>query len=128
MLAQKHSPILHLREQSEECDSDGEAYEPIDVDLLLGNPEVVLRDANGIEIKAGPTADDLFGGSDELYLDFPGEPRDPGCDYELEHRRLQQGQPAVIYARIVREDGFGELALQYWFFYYFNDWNNTHGR
>ena len=126
MLIQKHSPILFLREQSEECDSSGEAYEPIAVDVLLDNPEIVLRDGDGAEIEAGPTAVDLFGGSEELYLDFPGRPRDPGCDYERDNRRLQQGRQAVTYARIVLEDGFDELALQYWFFYYFNDWNNTH--
>ena len=33
-------------------------------------------------------------------------------------------QPPVIYASIATEDGQPGIALQYWFFYYFNDFNN----
>jgi hypothetical protein len=33
----------------------------------------------------------------------------------------------VTYAHVSKEPGFPDkLALQYWFFYVFNDWNNLH--
>jgi hypothetical protein len=34
--------------------------------------------------------------------------------------------PAVAYAHIATEEGEEGIALQYWFYYYFNDWNNHH--
>jgi hypothetical protein len=36
------------------------------------------------------------------------------------------GQPSVAYARIATEEGYDELVLQYWLYYYFNQWNNKH--
>ena len=32
----------------------------------------------------------------------------------------------TTYAHIVVDEEEGRLSLQYWFFWYFNDWNNTH--
>lgn len=32
----------------------------------------------------------------------------------------------MAYAHLVVDPAGSRLALQYWFFYYFNDWNNTH--
>ena len=41
--------------------------------------------------------------------------------------RLTAGQTPAVYAHVATEPGFpGQLALQYWFYYVFNDWNNTH--
>src|SRR5690606_25438670 len=60
------------------------------------------------------------------YLDFPGNPRRPGCRYERDYQRFSEGEPAVAYAHIVPSEDGDTLALQYWFFYYFNDWNNKH--
>ena len=64
----------------------------------------------------------------EAYFDFPGNPRSPGCTYDRAFRALSP-QPEVTYAHVVgeeREDGSRGIALQYWFFYYFNDADNTH--
>ena len=63
----------------------------------------------------------------EYHLDFPGNALDPGCDYNRWAQRLTQGSEPVVYAHVVGEAGSpGKLALQYWFFYPFNDFNNTH--
>ena len=63
----------------------------------------------------------------EYHLDFPGNALDPGCDYERWARRLTKGSQPVIYAHVATEAAApGQLALQYWFFYPFNDFNNTH--
>ena len=71
-----------------------------------------------------PTAADLYGKEGEYYLDFPGNPLKPGCDYEKWFNEIAEGKPTTAYAHIVEENG--KLALQYWFYYPFNDWNNKH--
>lgn len=127
-LAAKYVPIVYVREQDEACDTDGEAFEPVAVELVLDNPDVTLKeDAPGRPVAVeGPTASDLFERGEEFYLEFPGNPSRAGCDYEEYFRENAADVPRVAYAHIARERGRSGLALQYWFFYYFNDWNNTH--
>jgi hypothetical protein len=107
----------------------GEPYVPIPVELLFGEPTVALRgpwsSAGVVEI--GPTAEDLSKGLYQYHLDFPGNALDPGCDYLLWQRRLTVGHSPVVYAHVATDPGHpGKLALQYWLYYVFNDWNNLH--
>ena len=63
----------------------------------------------------------------EYHLDFPGDALNAGCDYERWSRRLAEGSEPTVYAHVATEAGHPrQLALQYWFFYAFNDFNNTH--
>jgi hypothetical protein len=126
-LAEKYAPVVRLVEQTEECGS-GEPYVPTDVDVLFGDPTVALRGPwNAFDlVKIGPAADDLAG-LFEYHLDFPGNALDPGCTYEQWARRLTEGSEPTVYAHVVSERARqGKVALQYWFFYPFNDFNNTH--
>ncbi len=78
-------------------------------------------------VEIAPAADDLAGGLYEYHLDFPGNALDPGCTYELWARRLAEDEAPAVYAHVVGDPGHpGELALQYWLFYAYNDWNNLH--
>jgi hypothetical protein len=126
-LAERYAPVVRLVEQPEEC-GPGEPYEPIDVDLLFGESTVALRGPwNSTDlVKIAPTAEDiahLFG----YHLDFPGNALDPGCTYEHWARRLTDGTEPAVYAHVATDPAFpGKLALQYWFFYPFNHWNNNH--
>ena len=127
-LAERYAPVVRLVEQLEEC-GPGEPYEPLNVDLLFDEPTVALRGpwGGGDLVEIGPTAEDLAGGLYEYHLDFPGNALDPGCTYELWARRLSEGEAPAVYAHVVGDPGHpGELALQYWLFYAFNDWNNLH--
>jgi len=127
-LARKFSPVVRLVQQPVEC-GPGEPYEPIDINLLLGQPTVALRGPwNTTDlVKIGPAAKDLVGAY-EYHLDFPGSALDPGCDYENWQRHLlAEGGEPTVYAHVATEPGHpGKLALQYWFFYVFNDFNNKH--
>ena len=129
-LAEKFAPIVYLKEQDEDCDSNGEPYDPAPVELVLDNPVVTLRrTTDGREeliVTEAPTSADLFDKPDGYFLDYPGNPRRPRCSYEQDYKLLRDEYPRVAYAHIQREPGFAGLVLQYWFFYYFNDWNNTH--
>ena len=128
-LAERFAPVVRLVEQEEECASRGEPYDPIDVDLLLRNePTVALRGPwNRTDlVEIGPEPKDLRNRF-EYHLDFPGDPLDAGCDYERWSRYLLSDAEPTVFAHVVGEDGHpGKLALQYWFFYVFNDFNNTH--
>ena len=96
---------------------------------LFGEPTVALRGpwGGGDLVKIGPTATDLSKGLFEYHLDFPGNALDPGCDYLHWERRFTAGRRADgLRARRDRPGVPGKLALQYWFFYVFNDWNNLH--
>ena len=126
-LAEKYAPIVRIVEQQDVC-GYGEPFIPTDIDLLLDEPTVGLRGPWNVTdlVEIGPSADDLVGRF-EYHLDFPGNALSPGCDYDRWAKRLTQGSEPVVYAHVVGEEEFpGRLALQYWFFYPFNDFNNTH--
>jgi hypothetical protein len=126
-LAERFAPVVRLVEQPEEC-GPGEPYEPLDVDVLFDEDTVALRGPwNPPDlVEIGPSADDLVGRF-AYHLDFPGTALDPGCDYELWSRRIGEGHEPTVYAHVATDPARpGELALQYWFFYAFNDFNNLH--
>jgi hypothetical protein len=126
-LAARFAPVVRLVEQTEEC-GPGEPYRPMDVNLLFDEPTVALRGPwnAGDLVKIGPSAGDLVDRY-EYHLDFPGNPLDPGCDYERWARRLTAGSEPAVYAHVGGDPGHpGKLALQYWLFYPFNDFNNLH--
>jgi hypothetical protein len=127
-LAERHAPVVRLVEQIEEC-GHGEPYEPMNVDLLFDEPTVALRGPwNPVDlIEVGPSAEDLGGGLYEYHLDLPGDALNPGCTYERWARRLSEGHEPAVYAHVATDPGYpGQLALQYWLFYAYNDWNNLH--
>jgi hypothetical protein len=126
-LAEKYAPVVRIVQQQDVCEY-GEPFIPTDIDLLLDEPTVALRGPWNVTdlVEIGPSADDLVGRF-EYHLDFPGNALSPGCDYDRWAKRLTRGSEPVVYAHVVDEEAFpGEVALQYWFFYPFNDFNNTH--
>jgi hypothetical protein len=126
-LADRFAPVVRLVAQDEEC-GPGEPYEPIEVDLLFGENTVALRGPWSTTdlVKIAPEASDLAQRF-EYHLDYPGNALDPGCDYELWNRRLTEGRSPTVYAHVVTDPGHpGQLSLQYWFFYVYNQFNNLH--
>ena len=126
-LAERYSPVVRLVAHTD-C-APGKPYLPINVDLLFGEPTVALRGpwGPGDLVKIGPSAKDLSKGLFEYHLDFPGSALQPGCDYLHWERRLVMGQSPTVYAHVATDpERPGKLALQYWLFYVFNDWNNLH--
>jgi len=131
-LAARYSPIAYLKTQKKPCDDSGEPFTPGPVESVVGNPAVVLREAVGIGLSEdpvdahGPSAADLAAQGSDAYLDLPGDPFSPGCDYEREYRKWMAGKEPVAYARFATESGRTGSALQYWLWYPFNDFNNRH--
>ncbi len=132
-LANAYAPIVMMRAQLQPpCDTGEEQFWPsTSVDAVLGNPRVRLmrHGARGTRvIKRAPTAADLAGLGPGYYLDLPGNPLNPGCTYARDYGALRRAgrAPAVTYAHIARQPGHQGFALQYWFFYYFNQFNDLH--
>jgi len=127
-LAERYAPVVRLVEQEEEC-GYGEPYRPMDVDVLFDQSTVALRGpwTSTDLVKIGPSAADLSSGRYEYHLDFPGNPLHPGCGYQRWADRVNGATPPAVYAHVATDPGYpGKVALQYWFFYAFNDFNNTH--
>ena len=128
-LAERFAPIVMLKQQRDDCDPDGEPYRPGPVDIVLDNPSVALRQVGNDDpvVKWAPSASDLFGLNQGFYIDFPGSALSPGCVYERDFSQYTGDQPAVVYAHIVHDPNRRDrLFLQYWLYWYFNDWNNKH--
>ena len=125
-LADKYAPIVVVREQTTPCD-DGEPYLPVPVSAVLGRPDVSLRAPDGHVLTLAPTAADVAGKGEGYFLDYPGEPLSPNCDYETWFRASGFGDSPTVYAHVANDPAHpGTLALQYWFFYVYNDWNDKH--
>ncbi len=126
-LAEKYAPVVRLVQQEQDC-GPGEPFVPTDVAMLLGNDTVSLRGPWTTDdmVKIAPTGDDLGKGLSGYHLDFPGSPLSPGCSYEEWANEQTAGSAPTTYARVVSEEGREGLALQYWLYYPFNDFNNKH--
>ena len=132
-LAEKYVPITELREETDPpCDTTQEQYQPTSVDTVLGNPTVVLQHAAEGEplttIRRAPTAAQIAGLGEGFYLNLDGRALGDTCVYARAFKKLiAEGKaPAVTYAHIAREKGHPGFALQYWFFWYFNQFNDLH--
>jgi hypothetical protein len=132
-LIEAYSPRLEIREQQDPpCETATEQYEATTVDTVLRNPGVVLEvegpGGDLTTVKRSPTAADIAGLGDEYYLNIPGDPLGDTCVYAKDFEKLKrEGRaPPITYAHIAREKGREGLALQYWFFWYFNQFNDLH--
>jgi len=126
-LAQRYAPVLRLVVSGKGCGPDLH-YVPIDVNDLFGEPTVALRGPWGNDlVEIAPKAKELGRGLYNYHLDFPGDALRPGCDYLNWQQHLGAEKTPTMYAHVATDPGHpGKLALQYWFFYVFNDWNNLH--
>jgi hypothetical protein len=126
-LAERYAPVVRLVARGEGC-GPGLRYVPIDVDRLFGEPTVALRGPWGNDlVEIAPRAKDLGRGLYGYHLDFPGDALQPGCSYLHWQEHLGAERTPTVYAHVATDPAHpSELALQYWFFYVFNDWNNLH--
>jgi hypothetical protein len=130
-LVDRYSPILALKVNDDlPCSASGEQYSPTSVDVVLGNPQVQLVHAptgqTAEVVKTGATASDLASLGESYFLNQHGDPYRPGCTYARDSQRLTRGRQPVAYAHVARESGREGIALQYWFYYWFNRFNDLH--
>jgi hypothetical protein len=133
-LAKKYVPIAMLREeQNPPCETSAEQYQPTSVETMLGNPTVVLQkyDEQTEELEdvtRAPTVADIAGLKGDYYLNLNGTALGDTCVYARDFAQLvlEEKAPPITYAHIAREPNRDGFALQYWFFWYFNQFNDLH--
>ncbi len=128
-LAERFAPIIMVKQQEEDCDTDGEPFVPMPVEMILDNPQIALRQLsrNDPVVMRAPGAADLFGLGEGFFLDFPGNSLTPACIYERDFDAFAEQLTPTVYAHIVQQPDEPELLfIQYWFYWYYNDWNNKH--
>jgi hypothetical protein len=128
-LAKTYSPIVMLQDFHAGCSGDGEHYVPMRVDPLLDNPERVLRQvgAGNPVLQLGPTDADLYGRGSGTYLDLPGDALSPGCIFADDSARYTPLSKSAVYAHVTTQKNRpGYVAVQYWLYWYYNDWNDKH--
>jgi hypothetical protein len=125
-LAEKYSPVLSLEPQRTPC-GPGEAYRPTSVDIVLGRQDVLLGGPSGDVVTRAPTAADLWRHAEGDYLDLPGDPLNPGCGYERQFRAWNDDRKPSVYAHVATDPAYpGKMAVEYWFYYTFNDFTDKH--
>jgi hypothetical protein len=132
-LVDSYSPIVMLRtEENPPCDNKQEQYLPTSVHIMLGNPKVRLRiprrGHKARTVTSAPTVADVIGLPPNAFLDLPHDALNPRCHYARDFAALRDAgrAPPVTYAHIAREPGRDGLVVQYFFFYYFNQFNDLH--
>jgi hypothetical protein len=125
-LAKKYTPIMYIAPIDQFCRVT-EDYLPAPVDIVLSNPAIQLRESGRqAPVVRGPIAADLAGRGGNFYLKYPGDPAGNRCVYAADGDRLMRGRQSVVYGTVTLEMGKPGLALQYWFYYYFDTWVNVH--
>jgi Vacuolar protein sorting-associated protein 62 len=123
-LAARYAPVVRLVTQETPCGA-GEPYKPMPADVVLNTDQVALEGPWQSQlVKVAPTGDDLAAGLPGYHLNFPGDALRPGCSYERWQRLVSATHRPTTYAHIASEQG--QTALQFWFFYVYNDYNNKH--
>src|SRR6185295_19064878 len=132
-LIDAYAPITMLREEQDPpCETSAGQYEPTSVSTVLGNPSITLKrveeDGEEVLAKRAPTAADIAGLENPYHLELPGDPLGDTCVYARDFAKLKaEGKaPPTTYAHIAHQVGRHGLALQYWFFWYFNQFNDLH--
>lgn len=120
-LAKRFCPRIYLNGEAE----TEENFEPDPVQVMVELS--LLHDVTDPAFEETPSVPDLQHWSQsDYYLDvakFGPEP-EAIVHYKTMYDETKAGYPPTVYARV--KEGAGETVVQYWLFYYLNDWRNIH--
>jgi hypothetical protein len=119
-LAKKFCPVIHLKGEESR-----ENFEPDPVQLMVELS--YLRDLENPAFLEKPSVSDLQQWSQgDYYLDVANlNPKTNSIgEYKATYEPAKASYRPTIYARV--KEGTDYTAIQYWLFYYFNDWRNLH--
>ena len=122
-LAEQFCPIIYLCGEDEVIEN----FEPEQIEIMLDTASLLNAEDPSFFEKA--TIYSLLQWTQSgYYLDLVG--LDPTINSPDEYKRnydkvKEQYQP-TIYARVSEAGGESYTVVQYWIFYYFNDWRNCH--
>src|SRR4029079_6782084 len=120
-LARTYAPVLRL--------STGEPYHPL---RLYAYVIVGTRHSgtspHGPLLQTHPTLFSLPTTAGSSYLDVTGaEPNAHASTYPRLEQRLRASRPrATVYFHVVRQPAKGQIAIEYWLMYLYNDFYDKH--
>jgi RsiW-degrading membrane proteinase PrsW (M82 family) len=131
VLARMYAPVLYFHR--------AEVFRPQPVEVMVNSAR--LRQArrnwfSDVNVLSHVSIADLLGYKDDSYALDAWYGDEGASDYKnyTAHRAYYQarlspeaaGPPIVAYAHVVRDEDAGHITIQYWLFYYYNDWFNKH--
>ncbi len=122
-LVTKFCPIIHLKGDGDVTEN----FEPEQIEIMID--EASLQDIGDPFFSEKATLSSLLQWPKDIYyLDLVGlEPAANSLDeYKLEYDKVQSKYQPTLYARVVEGTDGGHTVVQYWIFYFFNDWRNFH--
>jgi hypothetical protein len=122
-LAKQFCPIIYLKGEGEATEN----FEPEQIEIMVD--EAFLRDIEDPFFSEKATLPSLLQRSRGVYyLDLSelGPATHPSTEYRVTYDKVKNQYEATLYARVVERADEGYTAVQYWIFYYFNDWRNLH--
>jgi hypothetical protein len=120
-LAQKFCPAIYLDGDAD----DSENYDPDPVQLMVD--QSLLRDLDNPGFSQKPSIADLQKwAQDFYYLDVMNlnPKKNSDKDYKAAYDSIKANYNPTVYARVRESTDY--TVIQYWLFYYFNDWRNFH--
>jgi photosystem II stability/assembly factor-like uncharacterized protein len=120
-IAAKFCPVIHLNADQ----GKSENFQPDSVQLMVDLS--LLRDLDDPAFSEKPTMTSLLEWSlSRYYLDVPGlNPQTADvAQYKAAYDLIRDSYRPTVYARVVYCPG--HTVVQYWLFYYLNDWRNVH--
>ena len=122
-MARKFAPVIYLKGEGEATEN----FEPEPIEIMVD--EALLRDIENPSFSEKATIPGLLRWSQSIYyLDLAGLGPDTHSftEYKLTYDGVKTRYQPTVYARVGERGGGGYTTLQYWIFYYFNDWRNFH--
>ena len=122
-LARQFCPIIYLKGEA----GATENFEPEQIEIMVD--EAFLCDIKDPSFSQKATLSSLLRWSKGVYyLDLAGlEPATHSLSqYKLTYDKVKDRYQPTVYARIREGGGKSYTVLQYWIFYYFNDWRDFH--
>jgi hypothetical protein len=120
-LAKKFCPVIYLNGEEEAREN----FDPDPIQLMVDLS--LLRDLEDPAFSEKPSVSDLRQWSKSAYyLDVANlDPKTNTVgEYKAAYEPVKASYQPTIYARV--KEGTDYTVVQYWFFYYFNDWRNFH--
>ncbi len=122
-LAKKFCPVFYFSDDAESIES----YQPVSVQLMFD--VAVVRDPENAGFSQKATTNAMLNYTQsKYYIDVPDlNPKANSlAEYKAVYDSVKASYKPTIYIRVKEADASGYTIVQYWIFYYFNDWRNVH--
>jgi len=121
-LAEKFAPVIYLKGEGEL-----ENYEPEPIEILVD--DAVVRDIQDPAFSEKASLASLLRWPESVhYLDIAGlgPTTQSPADYQATYEKIGGQYQPTLYVRVKEGNDDGYTVVQYWIFYFVNDWRNFH--